>query len=266
MFHIVKKFIILSFALLIVSCAKTSCVVQERVSADISSKKETPRNATTKSPYSSELKAASYVISAACPSSSASFLIRVDLDGVVAYEKGSISQGKGYLDFFGVSLSEKFFLPPACREFVSVSEVPFPERVRFIISNPLIDSMKASGEGSSVIISRAENPEKLYILKVLDSHEGYVQTIKIYASSSVEPRESELPGAGYTIALGKKFNSVSGLPQITMLSGPAFSSMQIDDRGDETTLLFKTPFPATDVDVYTEKTAYGFVVYARKLR
>ena len=266
MFHIVKKIIILSFALFVVSCAKTSFVVQERSSADVSSRKETPRNITTKSPASSEPKAASYVISVACPASSASFLIRVDLDGVAAYEKGSISRGKGYLDFFGVSLSEKFLLPPACREFVSVSEVPFPERVRFIISNPLIDSMKASGEGASVIISRAENPEKLYILKVLDSHEGYVQTIKIFASSSVEPRASELTGVGYIVTLGKKFNSVSGLSQMTMLFGPAFSSMQIDDRGDETTLLFKTPFHAADIDVYTEKTAYGFVVYARKLR
>lgn len=265
MFHIVKKFIVLSFVLLAVSCAKTSFVVQERGSADVFSRKETPRNITTKSPSSPEPKVASQVISAACPTS-ASFLIRVDLDGVAAYEKGSISRGKGYLDFFGVSLSEKFFLPPACREFVSVSEVPFPERVRFIISNPLIDSMKASSEESSVIISRAENPEKLYILKVLDSHEGYVQTIKIFASSSVEPRANELTGVGYTVTLGKKFNSVSGLPQITMLSGPAFSSMQIDDRGEETMLFFKTPSPATDIDVYTEKTSYGFVVYARKLR
>lgn len=148
----------------------------------------------------------------------------------------------------------------------SVSSVDFPERVRFIITDPLIASMKAAGAGASVTVSPEETAGPLHILRIQESREGLVQTIKVYASYTVEPRIEGLTGGGVSVALGKGVKPVSGLPKVSMLSGPAFSSMSIDEGGEETFLIFKSPVPAIDVDVYAEKTGYGFVIYAKKLR
>lgn len=234
---------------------------------EVSSAKEGSRTVfIMKGPSASGPGAASRVTSAVCSPGGVPFLLKVNSDGAAAYEMGQISSGKGYLDIFGVFLSDDFSLSPVCSGFVSVSEASFPERVRFIISDPLIASMKASGDGASVSVSRAAGAGQLHILKVLDGRKGAVQTVKIYTSSAVEPKVEGLTGGGISVSLGKWARPVSGLPKVTMLSGPAFSSMRIEEGGKETVLLFKSPVPAVDVDVYAEKTGYGFVVYARKLR
>lgn len=212
----------------------------------------------------SSLSEGKSVINAWC--GSAPFSLRVDNDGVAGYDSGAIGGGKSYLDINGVRLADNFTMNESCEGVVSVSEVDYPSRVRFIINNPAFAHMNVYGNGASVFGEEIvdENAEKKgYILSVREEVNRLVQTIHVYVSGKIEPYIKDTNDNKVVVVLGKNFLSVSKVGKIVPLSGAVFAMLSISDSGGEITL--SKPIDVPDINVYLEKTGYGFIIYAKKL-
>lgn len=194
------------------------------------------------------------------------FVLRVDSDGVVSYDSGVIGGGKSYLDINGVDLADNFTMNENCEGVVSVSEVDYPKRVRFIVNNPAFEYIQVYGDGASVFGEESldENAQKTgYILSVREEVNRMVQTIHVYISGKIEPYIKDTNNNKAVIVLGKDFLSVSKVGRIVPLSGAVFSMLNISDSGGEITL--SKPIDVPDINVYLEMTGYGFIIYAKKL-
>lgn len=214
----------------------------------------------------SNLSAASRVLFAKCSSSKEPFYFSVSANGVSAYDFGMVGNSKGYLDIFNVDVAPEFKISPQCRDIISVSAVDFPKRTRFIINHPNIKTMKAYGKAEAVLVSEKSEDSHLYILKIEEVYENNIQTIKIHTSSDVTPEVKVTADGVLTVFLGKGLKVVKDIDEVVDFSAKGFKSLTFAEDGENILLVFKLPAAAPTVDVYVEKTDYGFALYAKNVK